>query len=115
MPDNQETEIDKLKDIMESLPDSTEFPEHMKRREYSLTKGDVLLIYRIAKVANAPHVCPFKDEEQDTLANVAKNINRTQKIASVVIITGLVTGMLSGTLFAVKAAILGWLKINGSH
>lgn len=114
MPDNQETEVDKLQDIMESLPDSSEHPGQ-ERREYSLTKGDVLLIYRIARVANMPHVCPFADEEKDTLRSAAKNINKTQKIASVVIITSLVTGMITGIVMMVKSAILSWIKVNGGH
>lgn len=110
--DNQETEVDRLQDIMEALPDST---EHVgtERREYSLTKGDVLLIYRIARVANMPHTCPFEGEEQDTLKSAAKNINRTQKIASVVIITSLVSGMLIGIWAVVKIAITDFIKTGG--
>lgn len=111
MPDN---EVDKLQDIMESLPDSAEH-SGQERREYSLTKGDVLLIYRIAKIASTPHVCPFEGDEQATLQTVAVNINRTQKIASVVVVTSLVTGMLSGTFFIIKSYIVGWIKSNGGH
>ncbi len=113
-PDNQETEVDRLQDIMEALPDSA---EHFgqERREYSLTKGDVLLIYRIAKVANMPHVCPFEGDERDTLQSVAKNINKTQKIASIVIITSLVGGMISGTVLMIKSYIVAWMKANGGH
>jgi hypothetical protein len=115
MPDlAEQSDVDKLEVIMQILPDAADYPKS-ERREYSLTKGDVLIIFRIAKIAQTPHVCPFEGDEQDTLVSVAKNINRTQKIASVVIITGLVTGMLSGTWFAVKAALIGWIKINGGH
>ena len=114
MSDNQETEVDKLQDIMQSLPDST---EHIgvERREYSLTKGDVLLIYRIAKVANTPHVCPFEGEEQETLKSSARNMLKTQRIASMVIITALVTGMVSGIFMMVKNFVINWLKTNGGH
>lgn len=112
MSDNQETEIDRLQDIMESLPDSTEHPG-AERREYSMTKGDVLLIYRIAKLANAPHVCPFESEESETLQSVAKNINKTQKIASVLIITGVVTGMLSGIWYTVVHMMKEFVKAGG--
>jgi len=106
MSDNQETEVDKLQDIMQSLPDST---EHIgvERREYSLTKGDVLLIYRIAKVANTPHVCPFEGEEQETLKSSARNMIKTQRIASMVII--------SGIFMMVKSFVINWLKTNGGH
>jgi len=91
----EETDIEKLEKVIDELPDKNDFTG-TERREYSLTKGDVLLIYKIAKIASLPHVCPFEDEEKDTLNSVAKNINRTQKIASGVIITGLVTGVLWG-------------------
>jgi hypothetical protein len=110
MTQTQETEVDRLQDIMESLPDSLADHAGPERREYSLTKGDVLLIYRIAKVANLPHNCPFKGEEQETLQSVAKNINRTQKIASWVIITSLVTGMLTGIGYAIRAAVTQFLS-----
>lgn len=114
MLDNQETEVDKLQDIMESLPDST---EHIgiERREYSLTKGDVLLIYRIAKVANSPHVCPFEGEERETLKTAASGMIKTQRIASVVVITALVTGMVSGVFIMVKSFLISWIKANGGH
>lgn len=112
MSDSKETEVDKLQDIMDSLPDSAEHVG-MERREYSLTKGDVLLIYRIAKVANAPHKCPFGGEEQDTLQSVAKNINRTQKIASAIVITGTVTAILSGLWFALKHVFTEWVMKGG--
>jgi len=114
MTDSQENEVDKLRDIMESLPDAADHAGN-ERREYSLTKGDVLLIYRIAKVANIPHTCPFVDEERETLSNVAKNINRTQKIASGLVITGIVAGILSGIVYMVKTAIISWIKTNGGH
>lgn len=113
MSDSQETEVDRLQDIMESLPDSAAHTGS-ERREYSLTKGDVLLIYRIAKVANAPHVCPFEGDEQDTLQAVAKNINKTQKIASVLIITGVVTGMLSGIWYVIVHILKEFVQKGGA-
>jgi tetrahydromethanopterin S-methyltransferase subunit F len=108
MPPTQETEVDQLRDIMESLPDSSAYEG--ERREYTLTKGDVLLIYRIAKVANTPHVCPFERDDVETLQSAAQNISRTQKIASVVIVTALVGGMISGIWFALKLLILDFVK-----
>jgi hypothetical protein len=113
MPDNQETEVDKLQDIMESLPDSVAH-DGPNRREYSLTKGDVLLIYRIAKVANQPHACPFPKDEVDTLTSVAKNVNRTQKLASGIIIMGLVSGVLTGMWFAIKHIITEFVHNGGA-
>jgi tetrahydromethanopterin S-methyltransferase subunit F len=109
MPPTQETEVDQLRDIMESLPDSAEHPGE-NRREYTLTKGDVLLIYRIAKVANTPHVCPFEKDDVETLQSAAQNISRTQKIASIVIVTALVGGMVSGIWFALKLLVLDFFK-----
>ena len=96
MVDNQETEVDRLKDIMESLPDANDYAPGQQRREYTLTKGDVLLIYRIARVAMVPHICPFATEEAGTLQAVAKSINKTQKIAGLLIVTAIVTGTLTG-------------------
>jgi hypothetical protein len=94
---------------MESLPDSAEHPGE-NRREYTLTKGDVLLIYRIAKVANTPHVCPFEKGDVETLQSAAQNISRTQKIASYVIVVALLGGMLSGIWYALKLLVIDFVK-----
>lgn len=104
------TNIEKLQKVMEELPDSTDIsgPE---RREYSLTKGDVLLIYKIATIANAPCQCPFDKEEQSLLQGMAKNMNKTQKIASSVLIYGVATAVLSAIWFAVVHAFKEWVKV----
>jgi len=40
---------------------------------------------------------------------------KTQRIASMVIITALVTGMVSGIFMMVKSFVINWLKTNGGH
>jgi len=109
MPD--QTDIEKLKDVIDELPDKNDFTGS-ERREYSLTKGDVLLIYKIAMIANKPHICPFVDEELDTLKSVAKNISKSQKIATSIIITGCTVAIFSGIWVAVKHAFLEWVKVG---
>ena len=103
------TEMEQLQDIMEDLPEAADYagPE---RREYSLTKGDVMMIYKIARIAYTSHVCPFKGDEADTLATVAKNINRTQKIASTVIVTSIVGGMLTGIWYILSHIVKEFVK-----
>lgn len=110
MPDTQvDKEIDQLQEIMDELfeeaPDVT-----TERRKYSLTRGDVILIYRIAKIARANHICPFEEEEAKTLQTVANSITKTQKIASAIIITAAVTTVLSGVWFAIKHVFTEWVK-----
>lgn len=111
MPIEEVTDIEKLQLVIDDLPDKNDFTGN-ERREYSLTKSDVLLIYRIAKIANSPHPCPFESEESQTLQTVAKNINRTQKIASGIIIVGTTTAILSGVWFALKHVFIEWVKVG---
>lgn len=115
MPDDEEvTDVEKLQDIMDDLRVEIEYHgSSQERRKYSLTEGDILLIYKIAKIANNKHVCPFEEAEQDTLKGVASNISRTQKVASVLIITGLVTAIGSGVWVAIRHFILEWVKTGG--
>lgn len=103
------TEVEKLQDVIDTLPDRNDHTGN-ERREYSLTKGDVLLIYKIATIANKPHVCPFEQEETQTLNMVAKNINRTQKIAAGIVITGVTMSVLAGVWMAIKHFFLEWVK-----
>ena len=105
-------DIDRLNHIMRELPDHTEY-SGTERREYSLTKGDVMLIYRIAKVASG-HECPFKNDESMTLQQVARNINITQKIATLFMVTGLVTTILGGIWFALKHLATEFIHNGGS-
>lgn len=112
MTEEQEDEVGKLQEIMSSLPDSADFPGH-ERREYSLTKADVLLIYKIAKVANASHICPFDGDERETLRSWARNVSASQKIASGAIIIALVTGMLSGTWFLIIHFVKAFVATGG--
>jgi hypothetical protein len=105
MPDS--LNINELHEIMAELPDSSGH-EH-ERREHSLTKADVLLIYRIAKLASVTHECPFQGEETGTLHSVARNINATQKIATIIVVTGFVTTILSGLWFAIKHVATEWI------
>jgi predicted secreted protein len=112
MADGTEQVVDKLQDIMDDLPDSAD-DTGAERREYSLTRGDVMLIYKIARIANQPYVCPFDKEESSTLQSVAKNINKTQKITSILIITGVVTGTLSGIWYAIVHILTDFVRTGG--
>lgn len=100
--------MEQLQEIIDTLPSAENPPK--ERRSNALTKGDVMIIYRIAAIANEPHVCPFAGDDAVTLHNVAKNVTRTQTIASGVIITALVAGTLTGiwkvVAYAVKQFIL---------
>jgi predicted secreted protein len=107
------SDIEKLQEIMATLPDTSNHPG-MERREYSLTKGDVLLIFKIAKVASSSHVCPFEEEESDVLLSIAKNANKTQRLASSIIIMGTVSAVLSGLWFAIKHVCTEWEHLGGS-
>lgn len=104
------SDVEQLEVIMQTLDNSTELHHGGERREYSLTKGDVMMIYRIAKIAGTEHICPFQGEERTTLQGVAKNINRTQKIAAGIIIVGTTTAILSGIWFALKHVFSEWVK-----
>ena len=109
---NHDADVEKLREIIDDLPDSSDHAG-MERREYSLTKGDVLLIYKIAKIAGS-HDCPFAEDESSTLQSVAKNINRTQNLASGAIIVGLVGATMSGLFFLVKYIVVEFIKHGGS-
>jgi len=109
---NHDTDVEKLREIIDDLPDSSDHAG-MERREYSLTKGDVLLIYKIAKIAGG-HDCPFQEEESRTLQSVAKNINRTHTLAYTAIVLGLVGATLSGLLLLAKYIIVEFVKHGGS-
>ena len=100
---SQETEVDRLRDIMGSMPENANF-------ESSLTRGDVMLIYRIARVANTPHVCPFEKDDIETLQSTAKNLNNTHKIASYVIIVALVGGAIGGIWKALVLLATDFIK-----
>lgn len=110
---NETEDLRELQKIMDALAD--EFHSHNgERREHSLTKADVMLIYRIAKMAYVPHTCPFKGEETGTLHSIAKNINATQKIATFIMVTGLVSAILSGVWFAIKHIVTEWVHTGGT-
>lgn len=113
MPEENElTDVDKLQAVMKELNAEDNVHIGGERRKYSLTEGDVMLIYQIAKIAGG-HTCPFEDDESETLQTVAKNINRTQKIASGIIIVSLVTAGLSGIWFALKHIIVEFVHNGG--
>ena len=61
--DDVRSEVIRLQEIIDQLPEHNGLDPHQRRREYSLTKGDVILIYKIAKVASVPHLCPFEGDE----------------------------------------------------
>ena len=104
---NTADEMKELQAIMDTLPDSS--GHEQERREHTLTKADVLLVYRVARLANVPHSCPFQGEETSTLHSVAKNINTTQKIATVIMVTGIVSTILGGVWFALKHVANEWI------
>ena len=110
--DTKKTDIELLQEIMASLPDTAAYVGS-ERREYSLTKGDVLLIFKIAKVASSKHVCPFVEEETEALQSIARNVNKTQKVASSLIIMGTVGAILSGLWFAIKHVATEWVHAGG--
>lgn len=103
--------MDMLQEIIDSLPSAENPPK--ERRSNALTKGDVMIIYKIASIANEPHVCPFEGDDATVLHNVARNITRTQKIASGVIITGIVGGILTGVWAIVTYAIKQFISNGG--
>lgn len=110
-PDETASEVIKLQEIIDALP--THNGEGPERRQYSLTKGDVILIYKIARVAAVPHVCPFEGEDAAVLQGVAKSVTRTQKIAGVAIITALIGGILSGAWYAAMALVREFVQNGG--
>lgn len=89
-----------LQEIIDSLPSVCEKDE---RRKNALTKGDVTIIYQIARIAMEPHECPFDDDDIAVLHGVARNITKTQKISFVVLVTALVSGAISG---------IGYMALN---
>ena len=106
------SDIELLNDIMAGLPDPSEHTD--ERRRYSLTKDDVIIIFRIAKIASG-HVCPFdglEDGESEIIQTMARSVNRTQKIASIVLITALVTSTVSGIAYAIKVVFTDIIKIG---
>lgn len=107
----EESVIERLDDIMDDLPDSCDYAG-AERRKYSLTKGDVMLIYRIARIASISHDCPFKDDEPQVLRDVAVSITKTRKIAFTILITGIVTATLAGVWSSLKHVFLEWVKVG---
>lgn len=91
---NDETDLERLQEIMDELPDQGDF--NPERRKYSLTKADVLMIYKIARIALPEHICPFKDGEAKTLKGMAGSVSRTQKLASVLVATAIIGAIISG-------------------
>lgn len=87
-------EMKQLQEIMDELPNTGEFsPE---RRKYSLTQGDVMMIYKIARVAYSSHTCPFKNGEAETLHDIAVSVSKSRSIAATSFITAIVTAIVSG-------------------
>jgi predicted secreted protein len=97
--DETTVELEKLQEIINHLPE-----------ESSLTPEDLLMIYRIAKLAQVAHNCPFDQDKREMLSTIAGTTLKTQKIASVVIITGLVTGMMSGIWYMVTHTFMDLVK-----
>lgn len=109
----EKSDIELLNDIMAELPDSSIHTE--ERRKYSLTKDDVLIIFRIAKIASG-HQCPFEGiekSEADTIMSVGTSITRTQKIATGILITGIVGAVISGIWYAIKHVVTEWVHGGG--
>ena len=96
--------LEKLQEIIDTLEDS-----QGEKKSNSLTKNDVMVIYRISRIAADPHVCPFSPQKAAILNNVADNVSKTQKIAAGVLIAGVVSGILGGSwkliVFAVSQFI----------
>lgn len=90
--------LDLIQEIVNSLPSGDDDQGGPYR---SLTKGDVMVIYRIARIAVDPHACPFAGPEVAVLRDVAGNITKTRKVSFVVLVTGLVGGLLSGLWFMI--------------
>jgi len=110
--DEDKTDIAVLEEIMAMLPDPEDHT-NCERRRFSLTQEDVLVIYRIAKAAGNHH-CPFEKDESDALKSVAQNMNRTQKIATIVFITGSVTAILSGMWYMIVHVAVDWVQRAGT-
>jgi hypothetical protein len=103
--------MDRLQEIMDSLPSSNRpGPE---QRKNALTKRDVLVIYNIAKIANEPHICPFKGEDISVLTNVATNITRTQKLVAVTLIVGSLGAIGRGLWLVVTYAVRQYIANGG--
>jgi len=81
--------------------------DHMtpNRRKSVLTEDDLLAIQEVLSCSK----CSFTADEADTLKSFAKNVNRTQKIAFVIIVTSVVTSILAGVVAAIKYYIVNFL------
>jgi hypothetical protein len=65
-----------------------------ERRQHSLTDDDIERI-RVA-ISEAIHQCSFTHRELETLKGLAGGVNKTQKIASYMIIASLVGATIGG-------------------
>lgn len=107
-----ETEMDQLQEIMDELPESGDYsPE---RRKYSLTQGDVMLIYKIARIAYSSHVCPFRaNGEAETLHDIAVSVSKSKSIGATAAITAIVTAFISGAGYVIWHALKDALAAGG--
>ena len=84
-------------------------PEEWVPRKSVLTEEDLNKIAEAVRCGN----CQFNRDEADTLKKFASSVNKTQRIASWVIITGIVGSVLSGTYHAIKYYIVNVIMKDG--
>ena len=82
-----------------------------ERRVSTLTDDD---LQRIADIMTCNKCGSFTTEEAHTLKSFASNINRTQRIATWIIISGMVVSVVSGVIAAVKYYLLNVVLKGGN-
>jgi hypothetical protein len=107
------SKIDKLERIQEIVSTLPSGDDDQGGTYRSLTKGDVMVIYRIARIAMDPHSCPFSGDDVLVLQDVAGNITKTRKITFFVLVSGLVGGLLSGLWFTISHVLKEFAATGG--
>lgn len=86
-------------------------PEEWKPRKNVLTEAD---LEKLAEVMQCTRCGSFTAEQTSTLVTLANSVNRTQKIASWVIITGTVSAFFAGVYAAIKYYVIN-VVLKGNH
>ena len=88
-------------------------PDHEKEhipRKQTLTEADLETLRDLLTC----NKCSFSTEQTDTLRGLAENSTTAQKLSTKIIISGMILGVFSGILFALKHLFFEALKTGGS-
>ena len=88
---------------------ATDAKEWEEKRRMTLTQDDLDAISERFQCVS----CQFTKDEADTLKKFATSVNRTQKIASWLIITGVVTSVFTGIYHAIKYYVINVIMKDG--